>query len=188
MKRERSIIWRRLDVAGHEFAAAFSELSRHWLKGTAIFVYNGEFCCLSYRIECGLDWRTVSANVSGLVGERKIEIDISVDKKNQWKLNESEIPETADCTDIDLNFSPVTNTLPIRRLNLAVGQKSAVRAAWLRFPSFKLEPLEQTYERIGEKLYHYESGRFQAKIEVDDFGFATNYANFWKIENDHSTL
>ena len=38
------------------------------------------------------------------------------------------------CRDIDLNFSPSTNVLPIRRLSLDVGDQAAVRAAWLRFP------------------------------------------------------
>lgn len=74
-----------------------------------------------------------------------------------------------------LNFSPSTNLLPIRRLNLAIGQGAAVRAAWLRFPSFTLEPLEQVYRRIDPTTYRYESagGRFVAELQVNDSGLVT---------------
>ena len=53
-----------------------------------------------------------------------------------WWQNEVEQPQVAGCIDIDLNFSPSTNLLPIRRCNLAVGEAVAVNAAWLRFPGF----------------------------------------------------
>lgn len=89
------------------------------------------------------------------------------------------------CTDIDLNFSPSTNLLPVRRLELAIGSARAVRAAWLRFPSFTLkEPLEQTDTRLDERLYRYESagGSFVALVTVDDFGLAMNDADRWSRE------
>jgi hypothetical protein len=94
------------------------------------------------------------------------------------------VPEVAACIDIDLNFSPSTNLLPIRRLGLEIGQQAEVRAAWLRFPSCKLEPLVQVYRRIGPNAYRYESagGKFVADLQVDDNGFVTQYPNFWQVE------
>lgn len=186
MKKEQSIIWHRLDISGHEFARISSNQSGWDIDGTAIFVYQSKFCKLDYSIKCNNEWQTVSAQVKGFVGERIIETEISVDQENFWKLNDTEVPEVKGCIDVDLNFSPVTNLLPIRRLNLAVGEKSTVRAAWLRFPSFQLELLEQTYERIADRIYHYESagGRFKTDIEVDNFGLAVNYPNFWQIETE----
>lgn len=185
MKEESSIVWRRSDLPGHEYARIFSNSSGRRISGTAIFVYWSEFCKLEYSIECRPEWRTRSAKVAGFIGETSIKAEIAVDRNNCWKLNGKEVPEVTDCTDIDLNFSPVTNTLPIRRLELAVGRKSMVRAAWLRFPGFELEPLEQVYERTGERLYHYESGggSFQTDIEVDDFGWVVNYPDLWQIES-----
>ena len=43
-------------------------------------------------------------------------------------------------------------------------------AAWLRFPSFRLEVLEQTYRRLADRRYRYESagGSFAAELDVDD--------------------
>jgi len=86
------------------------------------------------------------------------------------------------CVDLDLNFSPSTNLLPIRRLNMAVGQQVEVRAAWLRFPSFRLEPLVQVYRRIDETRYRYESGggTFITELRVNEAGFVTQYPNLWE--------
>jgi uncharacterized protein len=83
-----------------------------------------------------------------------------------------------------LNFSPSTNLLPIRRLSLAGGESVEVTAAWLRFPSFGLEPLRQTYRRIGETTYRYESagGSFVRDIQVADSGLVVTYPGFWAAE------
>jgi uncharacterized protein len=188
MNEEKTIIWRRLDIPGHEFARASVNETGVFIEGTAILVYESAFCKLDYAIRCDSDWRTRKAKVSGFVGAKEIAIEISVDAEKNWRLNDEKISEVDGCIDIDLNFSPVTNTLPIRRLNLTVGERATVRAAWLRFPSFRLEPLEQVYERTAPTIYHYESagGRFTTEIDVDDFGLAVNYLNIWEIENGKS--
>jgi hypothetical protein len=173
------VIWRRLDVPGHESARL---VDRH-LSGTAVFLQEGRPCRLDYRVVCDAEWRTVSGRVSGWVGEREIEVECSVES-GRWRLNGGECPRVEGCIDLDLNFSPVTNLLPIRRLKLAVGQEAAVRAAWLRFPSFELEPLDQVYRRLEEGIYRYESagGRFVRELPVNEAGFVTVYPDFWQIE------
>jgi hypothetical protein len=118
------------------------------------------------------------------VGTDLIGVKIDIDSDRRWRLNGEECAEVAGCIALDLNFSPSTNLLPIRRLNLAIGQEAGVRAAWLRFPSFKLEPLEQIYRRTGPSFYRYESagGRFVTDLEVDEAGFVTHYPNLWRVE------
>jgi uncharacterized protein len=85
-----------------------------------------------------------------------------------------------------LNFSPSTNLLPIRRLGLALGQEAEVKAAWLRFPSFTLEPLVQRYRRIDAAAYRYESagGRFVSELRVNAAGFVIDYPSAWQIEEN----
>jgi putative glycolipid-binding protein len=79
-----------------------------------------------------------SALVTGWVGGETIDIMVMRDAGGQWQLNGRCIENVAGGSDIDLNFSPSTNLLPIRRLNLAVGATAPVRAAGLRFPSFSI--------------------------------------------------
>ena len=181
----RTMIWRRLDKPGHE-AARLSQLESRWrLDGTAVFLHDHQPCRLDYRLECDSQWQTLSGKVAGWVGVELIVVNISVDSARRWWLNGEGCTAVKDCTDLDLNFSPSTNLLPIRRLKLAVGQKAGVRAAWLRFPSFNLEPLDQIYHRIETSKYRYESagGSFIAKLEVNDVGFVTLYPNFWRVED-----
>lgn len=174
------ILWRRLDYPGHEAARLFYQADSWNLQGTTVFSYERLPCSLAYRIVCDSRWNTRSAKVTGWVGNNQIEIAIGAGQ--QWSLNEEQISEVAGCVDLDLNFSPSTNLLPIRRLDLAVGQEAEVRAAWLRFPSFKLEPLVQVYRRINETTYHYESngGAFVTELTVNETGFVVKYPNLWE--------
>jgi hypothetical protein len=181
---DQVILWRRLDQPGHEAARLSSQDPGWQLTGSAVFVEQQQPCRLDYRIVCDATWQTRSATVTGWVGDRLIAIELVVDSVQRWWLNGTECPSVAGCIDLDLNFSPVTNLLPIRRLNLAVGDAAEVRAAWLRFPSFALEPLAQTYRRFAVATYRYEvgGGTFVRDLAVNPAGFVTTYSDFWICE------
>lgn len=183
-KHVTSVIWRRLDRQGHES----SRLLRHqdfWrLAGTAVFSHEGRACRLDYSVTCDAAWGTRSGRVAGWIGEETIEVEVTVGADRAWRLNRVDCPPVSGCIDLDLNFSPATNLLPIRRLSLPVGESARVRAAWLRFPGFALEPLEQIYYRLDATTYRYESagGRFAAEVTVDATGFVTRYGDLWEVE------
>jgi hypothetical protein len=181
---DSSILWRRLDHPGHESAFLLRQTDSWHLQGTAVFSHGQLPCRLDYYIICDSRWRTRSGKVAGWVGNRLIEMELAVTTDHRWLLSEKEFPEVKGCVDLDLNFSPSTNLLPIRRLNLAVGQEMEVRAAWLRFPDFKLEPLSQLYRRINETCYRYESagGSFVTELTVNADGFVIKYSNLWEKE------
>jgi len=162
----------------------FFQDSRWHLTGTAAFVHNQQPCRLDYLVVCNSEWQTLSGKVNGWVGNETIDLDLSVDSARRWRLNGTESPAVTGSVDLDLNFSPSTNLLPIRRLNLAIGQEAEVQAAWLRFPSFTLEPLKQLYRRIDVATYRYESagGRFVTELQVNAAGLVTLYPNFWQVE------
>lgn len=178
-----SALWRRLDVPGHEAVRIYAAEDGWFLDGSCIFLFDGKPCRLEYLIECDAEWRTQFATVDGFVGEDVIAVEVEVDEDGVWYMNGEEIAEVESCVDIDLNFSPVTNLLPLKRLNLSIGQAGDVRAAWLRFPSFSLEPLEQTYTRKADSVFNYRSRTgFEKDITVDDFGLVDEYADAWVRE------
>ena len=169
-----AVLWRRTDAEGHEAA----RLDGHTLIGAAAMKNGEDVCALAYTIVCDEAWRTRGAQVGGFVGSRAIAIEITA-REGRWTMNGEHIAAVDGCVDVDLNFSPSTNLLPIRRLNLNVGEEATVRAAWLRFPSFTLEPLEQTYRRTGENTYRYQSASFTAEIAVNEAGLVIEYGP-WK--------
>ena len=180
----QAILWRGIFWPGHEHCAVYDEASRWFVQGATVFVHESQPCRLEYLIECDHTWTTQSAKVTGWVGEKRIDIEINADRERNWSFNGSEQPAVKGCTDVDLNFTPSTNLLPIRRLSLEVGQQAPVSAAWLRFPSFKLERLDQVYSRLDQTTYRYESndGEFVAELNVNDFGLVTSYPELWEEE------
>jgi uncharacterized protein len=179
-----SILWKGDFLPGHEACRLFPRGTEPRLEGTAVFSHEGLPCRLDYQILCDAAWRTLSTEVKGWVGNTNINIRLQVTPAGGWQLNGTDQPALAGCIDVDLNFSPCTNTLPIHRLNLAIGETAEIKAAWLRFPSFRLEPLAQTYKRLSELAYRYESsgGKFVADLKVDAAGFVIDYPNIWKSE------
>lgn len=171
-------------MRGHE-ACRLHGLDNEWgLEGTAVFAHEGRACRLSYLIACDSSWNTLNGKVSGWVGNKLVSIELLVDENLRWQMNGVSQPQVDGCVDLDLNFSPSTNLLPIRRLGLEVGQSAEVKAAWLRFPSLELEPFAQVYTRLGEFKYRYSSrdGEFVAELTVNEVGFPTVYPGLWEAE------
>ena len=184
MNTSCSILWRRLDQPGHEAAFLVRRQGGWELAGSSVFAYGAVPVRLDYLIVCDGRWQTCSVQIRGWVGATPIALDLAVDETRHWQQNAVERPAVAGCIDVDLGFSPATNLLPIRRLELAVARAADVRAAWLGFPSLSLEPLNQRYERTGLTTYHYESagGEFRTELEVNAAGFVTRYPGLWQAE------
>ena len=148
----------------------------------AVFAHESQPCRLDYDVRCDASWVTRSARVTGSVGTRGIDVTVE-HEAGEWMLNGQVVAAVRGCIDVDLNFSPSTNVLPIRRLALPIGGRATVRAAWLRFPSFTLEPLEQVYERLAERRYRYESngGGFTGRDRRGRDGLPSRYGP-WTVE------
>ena len=179
--KDQSILWRRVDTLGLEAARVYGDDDGWYLDGSAIFLHEGTPCRLEYLIECDTEWLTTSATIDGWVGDEVIAYEILVSDNGEWYIDDEEIEAVHGCVDIDLNFSPITNVLPLRRLDLQIGESNSVTAAWLRFPSFELERLDQTYTRLDESTVKYESrnGEFVRELKVNADGLVLEYPDYW---------
>jgi hypothetical protein len=179
-KVDHRVVWRRLDAPGFE-AFRLRRATRGWvLEGVAVFVHEHEPCRLDYRVRTDEQWRTRDASLSGWIASRSLEIDVELDADGRWTQNDVDCPAVVGCVDVDLGFSPATNTLPIRRLDLAVGQSAVVHGAWLPFPLLELCVREQPYTPTSAHAYMYEAGTFRAEIEVDELGVVRGYSGLWQ--------
>lgn len=179
-----TILWKGFFLPGYETCQLSIQNSRWQLDGTVVFSFNHQPCQLGYRVVCNAGWQTIFGNIQGWLGNTPVNIQYAADDTHHWSLNGVDCTEVAGCIDLDLNFSPSTNLLPIRRLGLDVGKTAPVIAAWLRFPSFKLESLPQQYTRLDQNTYQYESGgaKFIANLKVNPTGFVTNHPDLWQVE------
>lgn len=118
------------------------------------------------------------------MGQSTVALAITSAGDQQWRLNGSAVQETTGCVDLDLGFTPATNLIAIRRLSLEIGEQSSAPAAWLDFPNFKLQRLEQHYHRISDNQYKYESldAGYADILTVDGNGAVIQYPRLWEQE------
>jgi uncharacterized protein len=180
------MLWRRLDNPGHDWARISGTASEPVLRGTSIFLENGIAGRMDFRIRCDSRWVTRSAEVLGWVGDRKVTFAVERSAAGRWKMNGRSIPEVEGCDDLDLSFTPATNLLAIRRLNLKVGESGEARAAWMVFPDMDPRPLVQTFRRVDNFRYAYQSDNgFAAELEVDARGFVVEFPPLWTREPEN---
>lgn len=185
MKPDERIIncgmWKWLQRSGLE-RFEFLQSPGRWIFRGSILTLADSAAEAKYEISCDRQFRTqhVQAAVRDGRGERKLEI---ASENGRWYQNGSEVEAVRGAVDIDLGWSPSTNTLPIRRLGLSVGQSSGeFTAAWVRFPDLVLEPLSQEYSRLQDRLYQYSSrgGAFKARLQVDEHALVSDYEGIWR--------
>jgi uncharacterized protein len=84
--------------------------------------------------------------------------------------------ELGDDDFFDLGFSPLFNSLPVRRDGLNAGGEARDYAmAWVDVPSLQVHRSEQRYEPLRPGVVRFRSGSFTADIEFDDDGLVTLY-------------
>jgi hypothetical protein len=98
-----------------------------------------------------------------------------------WTFDGKVQTEAAGCTDLDLGFTPATNLLPIRRLQLDDGVETPTRAAYYREFTPGLGALLQSYTRVGLGRVEYRSPAhdFSATLQYHPCGFVTDYPGLW---------
>ncbi|HLT46431.1 MAG TPA: putative glycolipid-binding domain-containing protein [Rubricoccaceae bacterium] len=179
--------WRRLDVPGIEEACVERTAEGWRLTGDLAVEDGGVVARLRYGIACDPSWRTRSAAIGGEVGGRPFRLALAADGAGNWTRDGAPLPALTGALDVDLGFTPATNTLPIRRLALGVGETRAVRSAWLRFPELRLEALEQAYTREAERVFRYralvDEAPFVAQLDTDAFGRVLRYEGLWEAES-----
>jgi uncharacterized protein len=133
-----------------------------------------------YEILVDKSFRTRRLAVERIDGSKTSRVQIEL-RDNVWTVSGKKRTDLRECTDVDIEASPVTNTIPIRRASLKVGERVDLTAAWVRFPSLVVEPLKQSYERLGARKYLYRSASgFTAELDTNDFGLVTRYDDIWK--------
>ncbi|MER9353782.1 putative glycolipid-binding domain-containing protein [Mesorhizobium sp. M0514] len=149
--------------------------------GTVIGERQGQPYGMRYRVRCATDWtvREVAIDVAG-GGKLRLEADGHGEWRDADGITRADL---AGCIDVDISATPFTNTLPIRRLRLAVGERRPIRVAYIAIPSLEVAAADQAYTclMLGER-YRYEGifRNFQAEIDVDEDGLVRDYPSLFK--------
>jgi uncharacterized protein len=177
------ILWQRMDEPGVEWCSVQPVGGGRRIEGVALVALEGMPWRVDYTIEVDEGGRTRRATIraaGGTSGGGHQSLELEANGAGTWRRNDAVIIDAPDCLDIDLGFSPVTNSLPIWRLGLAPGGSREIRVAWVLFPSLEVVEGRQTYERLGESKWRYRSAGFQAELTVGSDGLVDEYAGYWR--------
>jgi uncharacterized protein len=200
----RSLCWQRIDSVGIEHVLLDDRsglYARGTIVGTAPVAYSG-----SYELLADQDWATarLSVSIEGAGWLRSLKLERAA---GRWHVSAGEqgdldaalmhegqaradLPGAEDSNrlagalDVDLGYSPLTNTLPIRRLGLrsaAAGTTHTLAIAWVLVPSLVVVPAKQTYTVVAPGTIRYSSGDFSADLEVDGDGYVTHYPGLGQL-------
>jgi uncharacterized protein len=175
-----SAFWRRLDLAGHEACWLEQGASGWTLEGAAVFRHASGPASIVYSVTCGAGWETLSGQIRGRLGGRRI--DYIIRRNTLWFVNEVAMPGLEHLVDLDLGFTPSTNLLPLRRVPIGQGETRLLPAAWFDVDAGTLTELPQTYERRGELAFWYEAPTtgYSGLLEFDPNGFVRRYPGLWE--------
>ncbi|NPT36819.1 putative glycolipid-binding domain-containing protein [Paraburkholderia xenovorans] len=142
---------------------------------------------LHYKVRCDAQWRTRYAWLKVVGGG---ELELHGDGEGHWRDGHGLVLSAIEgCIDIDIAATPFTNTLPIRRLQLAEGEHRPISAAYISTPDLQVTRAGQAYSCIAlHREYRYEGifRDFTADLKVDEDGLVIDYPTlFTRLPREH---
>ena len=135
---------------------------------------------LSYRLKLDALWRAREAHLTTTSGHV---LHLESDGQGHWRENGKDRPDLQGCIDVDIQATPITNTLPIRRLDLETGESTEIRLGYITVPDLTVFASNQRYTALeAGSLYRFESleDGFTADLPVDEDGFVLDYPRLFK--------
>jgi uncharacterized protein len=182
----RDVIWIPYSGPGLEHLCLMSREDGVEADSLVIGVKNSLPFRIRYQIYCDKNWQVRGVNID-VLNSRKKGIQLITDGEGNWKTRKGEsIPSLQGCRDVDISVTPFTNTLPIRRLDLAPQRSADARVVYIAVPEILCNPVVQRYTYLGPtpegRLYRYENLEkdFSTDILVDFDGLIIDYPETFK--------
>ncbi len=177
-----SAAWRHRDARdGFESVFLRAGPPGYRIDGYTAAVEDGRVWAVRYLIELDESWVTRSARAWGRSLDGETEVRLDVNDSGRWHVNGTARPDLDGCHDVDLESSAGTNTIPVHRLDLGVGQSAEAPAAYVRVRDLGVERLEQQYSRVDDdgwnRNYDYRCPAFdvECRLVYDDAGLVVEY-------------
>jgi len=179
---ERSIRWSAWEGLEDGLEHVDSRPEGSGIVAAGVIVGTEESACygLTYRLLIDEAWCVRDVCLQATAGPS---LHLEGDGQGNWRADGEPRPDLRGCIDIDIQATPLTNTLPIRRLALDKGQGATIRVAYIRVPSLAVAPEQQRYTAVEPgSLYRFESleSGFKADLPVDEDGFVLNYPRLFR--------
>lgn len=180
-----SVLWAPNDAPGLEHLEWMERPDGVLVRSVVVGMNAGLAFSLRYIVQYNAAWQVRAVHLENLLSgdEERLEADGG---GHWWNASGHALPALDGCIDIDLSATPFTNTLPIRRLGLEVGQSAEIRVAYFNPPDLSGRPVAQRYTCLGRSddgaTYRYEGldSGFTREIEVDQHGLVSDYPGLFR--------
>jgi hypothetical protein len=139
---------------------------------------------LNYRLAWDASWRITRADLRVTTAGPPRWLRLTADGDGRWTDETGgRIASLDGCVELDIFPTPFTNTFPVRRQAMKVGERRQFRMAWILAPQLTVSPQEQAYTRLAERLYLFESldgSGFRAELTVDEDGLVLDYPGLFR--------
>jgi hypothetical protein len=171
--RLRFLVWRGLDESLAEAAEVRLEEDALVARGTQLGAAPRPYR-VDYELTTGTSWVTERLRLIARDDEGERTLDLRRDSDGAWSANGDSRPELRGALDCDLQWSPLTNTMPILREG---GGPVDLTMAWVSVPDLGVGVSRQRYEPIGARRVRYVSrdSDFTAELELDEEGLLVYY-------------
>jgi uncharacterized protein len=144
---------------------------------------------LTYRLTWDESWRLRDAELVVAKDLSTRSLSLQTDGQGHWRHGDGRaIAELDGCVDVDIWPTPFTNSFPIRREPMAVGERRQFLMAWIFAPDLTVHPQPQAYTRLADQLYLFENldgSGFRAELPVDEDGIVLDYPDlFRRVKED----
>jgi hypothetical protein len=143
---------------------------------------------LIYRLAWDESWCLREADLSVTTDLSTRSIRLITDGKGHWRDDDGRTRDDLEgCLDVDIWPTPFTNTFPIRREPMAVGERRQFRMAWIFGPDLTVRPQPQAYTRVADRLYLFENldgSGFKAELPVDADRIVLDYPDLFRRVGD----
>jgi hypothetical protein len=156
----------------------------HQIHGAEVAGDGDGLWAVRFDLDVDDSWTTVSMDTEVVRDGQTRRLLLERAPDGTWRSDGGPAPDLDGCTDVDITSTPFTNTLPIRRLDLSVGDTRVIKAAWLEVPDLVVQPMDQRYTRLpgvdGNDRYEYQSLPSGSTYEliVDSDGIVIDYERF----------
>ena len=184
--RSRTIWWRPLWNKDREGVGLEHLLLAQLAADSVVLAYDEEHgpFRLTYRLNWDDSWQLRDAELNLTTERSSRSLTLQTDGQGHWRNGDGRsIAELDGCRDIDIWPTPFTNTFPIRREPMAVGERRQFRMAWIFAPDLTVHPQPQAYTRLAERLYLFENldgSGFRAELPVDEDGIVLDYPDLFR--------
>lgn len=184
MSAARACAWRRLDGPGLEHCTARFGPTGGDARGVMLAREEGAWFAFRWTIAWDARGATRSLRIEDLQDGRILEA--VADGAGVWQDLDGDRPDLAGCLDADVGASPFSNTLPIRRLDLAPGQRAEVKVAWAPLPRLEIRPILQRYTCLARTaegatwLWEDADGGRHEGLRTDADGLVTLYPGLFE--------